>query len=234
MPKVIWLVKFVILGALATHSLAKATSQENTLPQTITYFYTNQPPFEFVSKDGVASGIAAEKAQHLFANTPYSLAFAFDSLNRGIDNLHAGRYDISTAVSPTKALHRTFYISNKPLYFINLSAIRKHDTTPVTQIEQISTVAYAALSENSFTFIERYLQAQHPLSKRYDVKTFSQGVRLVELDKLPYFLTYLTDQQTDYGDALTTDLLMQLPVYIIVSKHHPHASAIIETVNTHL
>ena len=230
--KLIVCLNAVWIGALLNVLGAQCVYAEASLvPPTLTYYYSNQPPFEFIDKDGQASGIAITRARALFQQSNYKITFAFDSINRGVDNLHAGRYDISTAVSPTKALQRQFLVSKKALYSINLSAIRKQATPPITQIEQMRSVAYAAITDNTFSYIERFLQTQHPLSKRYDVATFSQGMRLVELDKLPYFLTYLNERSDAFDETLTVDLLMELPVHIIVSKRHPNANELMSIID---
>ncbi|WP_169726048.1 substrate-binding periplasmic protein [Aestuariibacter salexigens] len=192
---------------------------------------SEQPPFEYSDENGAARGIAIDHADALFAQLEWDVNYAFNSVSRGVVNLHAGEYDISSAVSPADDLREQFYVSDHPLYEITLSAIRLASTMPVTSAEQLSDKPYAAIFENSFAFIERRLTQGTTLPQRYNVDSYEQGIRLVSLGRLPYFLTYALSDLPDSNVHLEVDTLMTLPVYLIVSKQHPEGQALMLAVN---
>lgn len=162
-----------------------------------------------------------------------SVTFEFNSVNRGVANLHNGIYDISTAVSPSDNIRQQFWVSDKALYPIEFIAIHKPTTPPISAILKQNNVTFAALSENTFPFIDRFFAA-HTDIKRYDVSSMQQGLKLVEADKMPYFLTYASGNDELTESQYQIDVIEKMPVHLVVSKQHPQGKALIDKINAAL
>lgn len=215
---------------LCVFTLALVANNAYSTQPVVTYFYSNQPPFEFVDSSGQPNGTAIEQIKSLFSHINYHVDFEFNSVNRGVLNLHQGIYDVSTAVSPGDALKSQFWVSDQPLYQIQFVAVRKSDTPPLNSDEEPKNVIFAAMVDNAFPFIDSFL-SKHIDYQRYDVSNIEQGLHLVKINRIPYFLTYFSGHEDFSSDNLTIDVLEEMPVFLIVSKQHPLGLDLITKIN---
>lgn len=218
--------------ALSCLALPNLLSESNAKSREVVFFYSHQPPFEYTDINGQATGLAIEDARGLFAGIGWNTRFVYNSVSRGLVSMHSGEYDFSTAVSPNYAIKEKFWVSRAPLYYIRLSVIRKKTTPPLENLSALQKSEFAALSQNSFNYLSDYLEGTDSLKGRYSVDSLYQGLRLVELDRLPYFLTYTESNSLIQRETLDTDEMLRVPVHLIISKTHPNAKELLQQVDT--
>lgn len=226
----LWRTVFVVLIGLSTlaHSAETDFSKD-----TLSVFISQQPPYEYVDKQGMAQGIAVAKLRSLFRDTSVRVVFEANALARGVKNLHQGIYDISTAVGPSEAIQNAFFVSQRALYDITLVAMRQRARKGITLLSDLKGNIYGTLSDNAFHYIQQK-QFQSLLTEQaYPVASVSLGINLVQENKLDYFVTYY-DSKVDLPETITFDVLQSRPVFIIVSKQHPQAKSIMTIVEQQL
>ncbi len=142
--------------------------------------------------------------------------------------LRQGKVDFSAVISPNASIYKDFLVSELPIYSIVLGVIRQRTTQPISNVSQLNLYNFAALKETSFLFnkIASVLQQKN----RYNVDSFAQGVHLVSVNKLPYFLSYKHTEQP-LAATLFFDVLIKEPVYLIISKQHPQAQTLMQKIN---
>lgn len=161
-------------------------------------------------------------------NEPVS--FELDSVPRGIKKLETGIYDYTTAVEPSAGIRQRFLISNRPLYRIRLVVIRRTESEPIPSVGELVSHPFAVLSGNDFHYLDPFKVTLRNTPNRYDVLSVNRGIELVQGKRLDYFLTYY-DEALPLSEPLIYDLLVEKPVYVVVSRLHPAANALLKHVN---
>ena len=221
---------FLFICAFSTYALNAVAQQYNA--RAITLFASEQPPFEYLDSQNKPAGHMITLTDELFSTLNWSASYEFNSVNRGSKLLLDGIYDISTAVSPNHKIRSKFLVSALPLYTIKLSLIRQSKTPTINDINKFKNIEYAAISQNNFHFIDEWLNDPNKLNNRYNVETFEQGIRLVMLNKIAYFLTYFDANIASITNNLNQDILMEEPVHFIISKRHPEGKELMQTLDT--
>lgn len=194
----------------------------------VSYFYSNLPPYEFVDKNGKAAGIGITHINAILTEAELKGNYHYYSVNKGLHLLRQGKVDFSAVISPNTSIYKDFLVSKLPIYSIVLGVIRQKTTQQISNVAQLNQHNFAALKETSFLFnkIASVLQQKN----RYNVDSFAQGVHLVNVNKLPYFLTYKHSKQP-LASTLLFDVLITEPVYLIISKKHPQAKTLMQKID---
>lgn len=199
-------------------------SQTVAAKEPVRFFYSSLPPYEYVNESGRAEGLGIKAARQYFLDRNIEVKFSYDSIARGIEGLHRGQIEFSTAIEPSKQLKSKFWVASKPLYFIQLGVFRRAGTPLIYDLSQLPELNVATLRETKFYFLEGIAESLARSKTHYQVGHFDLAVNLIRGAKLDYFLSYYHPQKHGEYLDLEFDQLMTLPVYLIVSKQHPKAN----------
>ncbi|MEW9797086.1 substrate-binding periplasmic protein [Alteromonas sp. CYL-A6] len=225
---VLWLLLAVC--GMVPHMLRAQDVSVGDDPKIVSVFISQQPPYESVNASGQPEGIAISALNALFEKLHWQVRYELDSVPRGVRNLHAGVYDISTAVAPNNKINAAYLVSRVPLYHIRLVSLRRADTPPVSNVNTLRQHPFAVLSGNQFHYLEMFDVDLAYDQAPYSVTSVAKGLDMIEKGRLAYFLTYY-DDALPINPALTYDVLSDRPVHIIVSRSHPDAERLIASIN---
>ncbi|MBU2882652.1 transporter substrate-binding domain-containing protein [Psychrosphaera sp. B3R10] len=184
-------------------------------------FYSSLPPYEQISSDGEAEGLGIDKIQSYFNLYGHIVDFKYNSMARGIAALHSGRVDFSTAAQPNEALTETFWISEKPLYYINVGVFRREVVAEIVSFDELAKLSTVSLKDSNFYFLN--IPEFTESTNHYKVDDFAVASKLIRTDRFDYFLSYYNPQKHSENIDLEFDQLKSVPVFLILSKQHPNA-----------
>lgn len=184
-------------------------------------FYSSLPPYEQINSDGKAEGLGIDKIQSYFNLYGHMVDFNYNSLARGIADLHNGNVDFSTAALPNDTLRATFWISDKPLYHIKVGVFRREAAVKVVSFAELTKSPTVSLTDSNFYFLK--IPGFTELPNHYKVDDFSIASKLIRTERFAYFVSYYHPQKHSENIDLEFDELKSVPVFLILSKQHPNA-----------
>lgn len=190
--------------------------------EVINYFYSELPPYEYINKDNKAAGIGIDAVKKLFDDS--NLLFHYSSINRGIKHLEQGRYDFVSIISPSDKTRKGFHVSTSPIYSIQLGVVRHRNTPQITSFDELFAHSIVTLKSATYQSVSQQLPPEILNNIRYNVDSFDEALQLISSSKFPYFLTYQYEDKILQSKTLTFDTLIDLPVFMALSKKHPRAN----------
>lgn len=221
-----WLQRWLqLLGIVLFVQTTAVTAQPS-----VSFFYSDIPPYEYTNSQGQAAGIAIERVQQLFHAAGWQVIFHFDSVPRGERALEQ-LVDFTTVVAPTAQQRQQYVISELPLYQIELGVIRTEHSPPVTQWADLLHQPYLVLRDTRFTYLQGDAHWSQLLALRYEVSNTTDALRLLNSDRFAYFLSYVSSGDAAPAPWLQVDVLGRYPVYLAVSKQHLQAQQFMQNID---
>ncbi len=196
----------------------------------VSYFYSDLPPFEYSDPTGAATGIGIEQVQKVLQQAGFQVNFQFYSVPRGLSALQQ-HIDFSAVVAPTPEQRRQLKVSAAPVYLAELGVVRLRSTTRLSTFEQLQHYPYLALSDTRFSFLQQRPELAAFTVKRYDISNQQDAYRLLLGGKYDYYLCYHASNVALSNPMLTFDSFETLPVHLVLSQQHPHASQLMQRID---
>lgn len=198
--------------------------------QTVSFFYSDLPPYEYTDQQGQAAGIGITQVQSLFLTLGWQVQFHFDSVPRGERALEQA-IDFTSVVAPTAAQRQQYLISKFPLYQIELGVLRTQQTPAVSQWADLLKQPYLVLRDTRFAYLQQEPFLGQLNARRYEVANTADALRLLNSGRFAYFLCYVSSQQGAPAPWLHVDVLGRYPVFLAVSRQHPQAAHYMQTID---
>ena len=223
----------IVLLLLYLSGLYAANSQaESSL--SVTYFYSQMPPFEYVDERGEAAGTGIARVKDVLDKAGFASRFVFFSVPRGENELQVSA-DITSVVAPTSTQRQQWRVSQYPLYEVSLGVVRRDDVLPLQRVETLLSTPYLAMQEMQFSFLRERNGLSALTRLRSDVTDNTAGIRLIKNRKADYFLTYFPLKSESWRDEeLLFEEIEILPVYLVVFNAHPDVDMIMQKIDRYL
>lgn len=203
----------------------------NAAAETVRFFYSELPPYEYTTADGGADGIGIREISAVLIAAGFIPTYELYSIQRGLAALQTD-IEFTAVVAPSLALRAEFELSTKPVYQIKLGVVRHKNTAKLTQLSSLQQHNYVSLAATSFGYLSDSEQLPAPFfTNQYKVDSLDDALRLIYHQRYPYFLSYFLSEQELKSPFLLFDELKTLPVYLAMAKRHPNAGVLMQRVN---
>ncbi|UJJ30160.1 substrate-binding periplasmic protein [Halopseudomonas maritima] len=228
---------FSLLASLTTLTLyALGASAQESAP--LEFALADFPPYFQLDHRGEPSGPVLELAAALFteADVPYSIR-GYPAA-RLYKRLQLGQTTISMAGDGHPEMLSGALQGSTPVFNVALNVYRKPLQPAITGLPDLSGQKVILIGAYSYGALGQQLASPQARVEITHAHTHTAGLQMLLHDRAPYLINYADPMngllEKHPAGSVTSDPLLRMDVYLFVSRAHPNARGLLDSLDSAL